>query len=548
MADDLGYSDIGAYGSEISTPNLDALAKEGLLLTNHHTGPVCAVTRSMLISGADHHLVGVGTMTLQKNDPRKGSPGYETYLNNDALSIARLLKDAGYHTYMSGKWHLGNSTIKNSGYGPKVWGFEKSFALLAPMSQHFINLQAEAQRRLYVENGEPLPVDSLNKAGQVERPFSSNVYADKLIEQINSNTGANEPFFAYLAFTAPHFPLQAPIDYRDKYKGKYDQGFRVIQTARIKKQKENGIIPQDFKPDEFPISPSWEELTQNEKIIYAKYMEIYAAMVENLDHNIGRVVQHLKDIGEYDNTLIVFQSDNGAAIGESEYHDDYVEDPEKYTKVLGTEKTVPLYILYGKQWGFVSNTPLRGHKTQLNEGGIRSPTIIVLPKHFSDRKTSTNILTEFSHVTDLAPTLLEIAGAQQPAEQPIIQLDKEGSNQNADKVLYKGSPVYRMTGTSLIPWLKNGKAAHDGPVFGEFDGRAFAYKGQWKAHWERGDDGRPGFEWELHDLSKDIAETKNVGAVQPDILKELVKGWHDYAKRVKVAEYPKSRPIRLEQP
>jgi arylsulfatase A-like enzyme len=233
VADDLGYSDIGAFGGEIHTPNLDALAAEGLVLTAHHAAASCSPTRAMLFSGTDHHLAGLGTMAERLDSGQLGKPGYEGYLNDSSLSIAELLRDSGYHTYMAGKWHLG----LDDAHTPKSRGFESSFALLQGAASHFAPVP-----------GKPVPADM----GQYREDgvfttipdtfYSSNFYTDKLIAYVQRNVDDQKPFFAYAAFTAPHWPLQAPPDYIDRYKGKYDEGYEVIQQRRLAKQKELGII------------------------------------------------------------------------------------------------------------------------------------------------------------------------------------------------------------------------------------------------------------------------------------------------------------------
>lgn len=292
VADDLGYSDIGAFGGEILTPNLDALAAEGRVLTDHHAAATCSPSRAMLISGADHHLVGLGTMAEVENDVQKTKPGYEGYLNDSALSIAELLRDSGYHTYMAGKWHLG--LYGDDAHSPKTRGFESSFALLSGASSHFAPVA-----------GKPLSTDGdpyRDNGIAVTLPndfYSSNVYADRLIKYIQENAADQKPFFAYAAFTAPHWPLQAPPDHIDRYEGQYAEGYAVIQQRRLAKQKQLGIIPADFRanpglPDSVN-TPTWDSLTTDQQAIEARKMEVYAAMVENLDANIGRIIQAIKD-------------------------------------------------------------------------------------------------------------------------------------------------------------------------------------------------------------------------------------------------------------
>ncbi|HEY3667151.1 MAG TPA: sulfatase-like hydrolase/transferase, partial [Polyangiaceae bacterium] len=342
MADDLGYSDIHALGGEIDTPNLDALISNGRILTNHHAGTVSAITRSMLISGTDHHLVGEGTMGAP-NDERKGLPGYEGYLNDSSLSLAELLKDAGYHTYMAGKWHIGSGIAggaTTSGKTPDQWGFEHSYALLGgAASNHFAHEAAGSknytQDGAYVQPGQPNQPGGTGGTPAVF--YSTDFYTQQLISDIDSNKDDGKPFFAYAAYTSPHWPLQVPEPWLSKYRGRYDQGYDAIRAARIARLQSLGIIPYSWTPhpalpetltrpaasanngtaaakylsavhaaadgfDDYGagfVNKSWSSLSDLEKKSQARYMEIYAGMVSNLDSNIGLLIQHLKDIGAY---------------------------------------------------------------------------------------------------------------------------------------------------------------------------------------------------------------------------------------------------------
>ena len=255
MADDLGYSDIHAFGGEIDTPNLDALIADGRILTNHHAGTVSAITRSMLISGTDHHLVGEGTMGAP-TDERKGLPGYEGYLNDSSLSVAELLKDAGYHTYIAGKWHLGSAIAGATGAGktPDQWGFERSFSLLGGAASNHFTHEAAGSKNFVLDGAYAQPGQPGQKSG-----FSTNLYTDTLIEFIDGNHGDGKPFFAYAAYTSPHWPLQVPEPWLSKYKGRYDQGYDAVRAARIQRQRDSGLVPESWTP--FPGAP--ETLVQS---------------------------------------------------------------------------------------------------------------------------------------------------------------------------------------------------------------------------------------------------------------------------------------------
>ncbi|MCA7923112.1 arylsulfatase [Burkholderia cenocepacia] len=582
MADDLGYSDIGAFGGEIDTPNLDALVREGRILTNHHVGTVCAITRAMLISGTDHHLVGEGTMGVP-NDERRDLPGYEGYLNDRALSVAQLLKDNGYHTYISGKWHLGgivDATV-NGGHGPEQWGFERSFVLLhGAATNHFAHEPAGS--RNYTENGVAVqPGQPGQPGGTGGRPavfYSTDFYTQKLIEYIDSNRGDGKPFFAYAAYTSPHWPLQVPEPYLHKYAGRYDAGYDAIRDARVARQKALGIIPADFTP--YPGAPErvtmqaptagygkpgakyvsavhnpadgyvdygpglvkkkWASLSAAEKKAQARYMEIYAGMVDNLDHNIGLLIQHLKDIGEYDNTFIMFQSDNGA---ESQPIDP-IGDPtavdirnasEPVYSALGTDngQAAAQHVTYGIRWAEVSATPFRMTKMSSGEGGVSTPLIVRLPGQHAQLPT----LRTFSHVTDNTATFLDLAGVAPPTQPaPPLVNTLTGVDQNAGKVVYGNRYVYPVTGASLLPLLtgKTNAAPHAAPFGDEAYGAGYlrSADGRWKALWTAPPTGPADGHWELFDLAADRGETNDVSAQHPDLVDTLVRQWNDYMTRV----------------
>ena len=589
LADDLGYSDVHAFGGEIETPNLDALAASGRLLTNHHAGTVCAITRAMLISGTDHHLVGEGTMGAPR-DERKGLPGYEGYLNDRSLSLAQLLKDAGYHTYMAGKWHLG-SNIANpsapgvlgvSGQTPDQWGFESSFALLGgAANNHFGHEPASSKN--YAENGAYVqpgqPGQPGGAGGSPAAFYSTDFYTHKLIAQIDAHRGDGQPFFAYAAYTAPHWPLQVPEPWLHKYAHRYDAGYEVIRDARIARQKALGLIPADFTPwagtpetlaavpatasassataawtsavhpaaagyrDHGPgrVVKRWRSLTPLEKKAQARYMEVYAGMVDNLDHNIGLLIQHLKDIGEYDNTLIVFQSDNGAEGSPIESPDvdpkavDEANAVEPAHSALGTDNGKPraARLQYGLRWAEVSATPFSQTKSHLGEGGVSVPLIVRLPGQASALPT----LSQFTHVTDLTATFLAVAQAAPPTRRaPPAISTLTGVDANAGKVVYKDRYVYPVTGVSLLALLRDDDAArpHATPFGDESYGRGYLFSadGRWKIRWTEPPLGPLDGHWELFDLLVDRGENVDVSSAHPDVAAGLVAQWNAYMKTV----------------
>jgi arylsulfatase len=588
MADDLGYSDIHAFGGEIATPNLDALVGSGHLLTNHHTGTVCAITRAMLISGTDHHLVGEGTMGAP-NDERAGLPGYEGYLNDSALSVAQLLKDAGYHTYMAGKWHIGSGIagVNKGGKTPDQWGFERSYALLGgAASNHYAHELADSKN--YTEDGKYV------QPGQPGQPggtgggafYSTDFYTQKLISYIDSQKGDGKPFFAYAAYTSPHWPLQVPEPWLHKYSGKYDVGYDAIKAARIARQKALGLIPQDFNPyggapetltqsaatpangtaaakyisavnpasagyvdyGKGKVNKTWASLTPLEKKAQARYMEIYAGMVENLDYNIGLIIQHLKDIGEYDNTFIMFQSDNGAEgwpidSGADPKATDEANAVEPVYSTLGTDngQQAARRLQYGMRWAEVSAAPFRLTKGYAGEGGVSTPLIVHLPGQAQPGATQR----VFTHVTDNTATFLALAGATAPADPAPPAVDAAtGVDRNRGKVLYQGRAVYRITGQSLLPLLRGANAPVHTEAFGdEAYGRAYVFSadGKWKALWTEPPTGPLDGHWELFDVTRDRGETTDLAKQYPQVQAELVKQWQTYMSKVGGVE--PARPV-----
>jgi arylsulfatase len=373
MADDLGYSDLGAFGGEIHTPNIDELTRAGRILTDYHTAPTCSPTRSQLISGTDHHLAGIGAMAELTPEHLKGQPGYEGYLNERSLSIAEVLKDNGYRTYISGKWHLGLTDATNA----HAKGFDHSFTLLQGLDLHFKQAPSAYKRNAtYTEDGKQVPISSLP-----DDFFSTNYFTDKLISYIESGKNSGKPFFAYAAYTAPHWPLQAPAEYRDRYRGVYDAGYDVIRDARIARQKQLGLIPANFKAAE-PIATQnapqkygkWNELSTEQKALEARRMEIYAGMVENLDANIGRVIQYLKRNNLYDNTLIFFVSDNGA---EGFIRGNYGAE-SGFDNSVNNVGTSSSYHYVGPRWAEVSAAPFHLWKDTAGEGATTAPAIVKL--------------------------------------------------------------------------------------------------------------------------------------------------------------------------
>ena len=576
LADDLGYSDLAAFGGEISTPNLDLLVQNGHMLKNHHSGSVCAVTRSMLISGTDHHLVGQGTMGAPSAE-QLGLPGYEGYLNDRALSVAQLLKDGGYHTYMAGKWHLG-AGLAGSGAGgksPDQWGFERSYAMLGgAATNHFAHEAAGSKN--YAEDG------AYVQPGQPGQPggtgggtfYSTDFFTQKLIAQIESKRIDGKPFFAYAAYTAPHWPLQVPEPWLSKYAGKYDAGYEVVRNARVARQKALGLIPADFTPyagavesttrtaatanngkagakyinalqgpaagyvdyGQGAVNKKWASLTALEKKSQARYMEIYAGMVENLDYNVGLLITYLKATGQYDNTMIAFQSDNGA----EGWPIDNGADPKATDEAnasaavfanLGTDNgaTNAKRLQYGLRWAEVSATPFKLTKGYAGEGGVSTPLIVRMPGQYA----AAAVKNQLTHITDLPATFLALAGVSAPSTPaPALINAATGVDQNKNKVIYNGRYVYPITGVSLVELLlgKTSQLTRAQPLGDETYGRAFMFTldGLWKALWTEPPEGPADGHWALYDMTKDRGETNDLAQTNPSMVESLVTAWKKY--------------------
>jgi len=516
VADDLGYSDIGAFGGEIATPNLDALAARGVRLTGFHTAPTCSPTRSMLMSGTDNHVAGLGSMAELITPAQAGRRGYEGYLNDDVASVAELLSDGGYETLMVGKWHLG-LTEETS---PAARGFQKSFALLQGLQHHFGDNQTPEWNAI----GE---LSTFREGRQLttypKGTYDADYFADRMIGFLKESP-KDKPFFAYLTFTQPHWPLQAPAGLIAKYKGHYDAGPEALRQARLARLKALGLVAPNVEPHAV-VGSTWASLTPEEKANSVRRMEVYAAMVDSMDQNIGRVIQQLKDSGQYDNTVIIFLSDNGAegSILEAPGGKQGKAAPsaEALAKVgvdnsLASMGSARSWVTYGPDWAQAATAPSRLVKGYTTEGGIHTPAIVAGPGVQGGR-----ISTAFLHVKDITPTLLDLAGVAHPDT-------------------YKGHKVAPLQGHSWTGVLQ-GRVAEARPateaVGWELFFRRGLRQGDWKAVFLPRTNG-PAYaqpngiagDWELFNLRTDPAEAHNLAAREPERLKALIAAWDAYAK------------------
>jgi len=511
VADDMGFADLGSFGGEIPTPNLDRLAREGLRLANFHASTMCSPSRAMLLTGVDSHLTGFGNMLEEMAPNQKGRPGYEGFLNDRVVTLPTLLRDAGYQTFMAGKWHLG----AGEGRGPSWRGFDSSFVLASGGASHFADMRPAYApnpdvRANYWENGvklTELPTDF---------EYSSQYYVDRTIRFLETERDPDRPFFAYLAFTAPHWPLQAPDAAIDRHRGRYDAGYDAVAVARLARMKSLGLVPDAAtRAGRSPKETPWTALDEEQRQVEIRAMEIYAAMIDEMDRHTGRLVERLETAGLLDDTLVVFMSDNGP-----EGHDlDETWPMEAFPDIRRTIDAAHdfsyeamgrpgSYVLYGANWANAGSPPFRLHKAFPTEGGTRVASFV----RFPGTVPAGGVSHDFGFVTDVMPTLLEIAGVEHPGTR------------------YRGRDVEPVSGASMLPfWTGAESPDADRVVVQELLGKRVVRKGSWKlvsmpAPYGVGD-------WQLFNLDLDLAESNDVAAEHPDTVAELGALWDAYAER-----------------
>lgn len=510
VADDLGYSDLGSYGGEINTPVLDSLAKEGVRYTDFYVAPTCSVTRSMLLSGTDNHVAGLGNMGELLAPNQVGQPGYEGVLNKSVATVASLLRDSGYHTYMAGKWHLGMAPDQI----PRARGFERDFSLLVGGGSHFNdgwNIEWQIPKAPYTEDGKPLE--------KLPRDFySTKTYTDKTIQFIDEGREDGKPFFAYMAFTAPHGPFHLPNNWLRRYKNRYDAGWDAVRMERLARMEELGIVDKGVNAaDRLWFLPRASTFAPALRVALGRKMELYAAMVEHMDDQIGRVFDHLKEIGEYDNTVVIFFSDNGAEgndlvgmvagkPGTTGYLHAMNNFPQTGHNYLGRKGS---FAEYGPGWAQVSSVPFRLYKGFVAEGGTRSPLIVSGPGVQGAGEINREAVL---HVMDIAPTLLEVAGVQYPST-------------------FEGREIVPMQGKSWAGMLegKTRSPRNSGDWLGwELFGNKAIRRGDWKVTWLYEPFGTG--DWQLFNLAEDPGEQYDLSDKNPGEKKELVALWDEYVK------------------
>ncbi len=471
LVDDMGFSDVGCYGSEIPTPNLDALAAGGLRFTQFYNTGRCCPTRASLLAGLYPHQADVGRMMEDKNQP-----GFRGRLSNRCVTIAEALRPAGYFTAMSGKWHVG----QEQGVTPWTRGFDRSLNAAAggfyypdsPKTDLFLNGEHVGRR------GGKLP----------DEWYSTDLWTDFGIKFIGEALEAKKPFFLYLAYNAPHFPLQAPQEEIAKYRGKYKMGWDKLREERYRRQVEMGIVKKSWplspRPDEVS---AWEKLSPEEQDRFDHIMATYAAVMEHMDRAVGRLVASLKERGVFDNTLIVFLSDNGGS-GETGPNGLLKGEPPG---------SATSEVFCGQSWATLENTPFRRYKMANHEGGIATPLIAHWPAGIKARG---DLRHQPGHLVDIMATCVDVAGANYPSE-------------------FNGKPIQPMEGRSLVPAFRNKTIKRDA-LYWEHMGNAAIRVGDWKLV-RSGRDGP----WELYDLKSDRTELHNLAAEKPDLVKQLSEKW-----------------------
>lgn len=488
MADDMGYSDIGCFGSEIPTPNLDKLAGKGIRFTQFYNGARCCPTRASLMTGLFAHQAGIGQMSEEPRDTSLfhwGTPGYQGFLNRNCVTLAEVLSTAGYHTYMSGKWHLG---MHGESKMPLQRGFEKYYGILAGAASYF---KPQGGRGLWYMNMKLPPPEG--------NYYTTDAFTDSAIAFVNEQED-DEPFFLYLAFNAPHWPLQAKEADIKKFEGMYNKGWDRIREERYARQLQQGIVDASIKLSQRDTAVrAWDKLNDTEKKESAYRMAVYAAQVSSIDDNVGKLISLLEKKGQLENTLIIFLSDNGAC-------------PEPYKELGGgamkdiNNPDSSGAISYGLGWANTSNTPYRKWKRETEEGGIAAPFILYWPKGMKKAEENTIIKTP-SYLIDIMPTFLDVAQATYPTE-------------------YKGNEIFPLTGRSIAPALQGNVLSEHEYMYWEHEGRQAVRKGNWKAVKNVKDT-----TWDLYDLSTDRDEEINLAAKQPDILNDLVTKWDEWAAK-----------------
>ncbi|MBI4581514.1 MAG: arylsulfatase [Planctomycetes bacterium] len=478
MADDMGFSDLGCYGAEIATPNLDRLAAGGLRFTQFYNTARCCPTRAALLTGLYQHQAGIGAMV-----GNGGTPAYQGYLNDHCLTIAEVMKTAGYRTYMAGKWHVG----EDRPHWPCDRGFDRYFGLISGASNYFV---LDKGRKMARDNEPFVPDDP--------KFYMTDAFADAAVDFINDHGKSEQPFFMYVAFTAPHWPLHAWPQDIAKYRGKYMIGWDGLREQRHRRMIEMGLVDGSWPlTPRDPRVPAWADTTNKED--WDLRMAVYAAQIDRMDQNVGRILEALHRTGADEKTLILFLADNGGCAE--------VVDRGSPGVPPGPKES---FASYGIGWANASNTPFRLYKHFVHEGGISTPLIAYWPGVI---KSGGQPCRQVGHVIDLMATCVDVAGATYPTT-------------------YQGRAITPLEGRSLAPAFEGKVRSPHQAIYWEHERNRAVRQGNWKLV------ARAQQPWELFDVEADRTEMHNLAAQQPDRVREMSKLYHAWAARVGVKDWP----------
>ncbi len=506
VADDWGFTDVGAFGGEIATPHLDALARQGMRFSNFHVAASCSPTRSMLLTGVDNHRNGVGNLREAMPLEHLGQPGYQGSLTQRVVTVSTLLQDSGYRTYIAGKWNVGSERYNL----PDKRGFDRSIIQGDTGSDNWEPAKRylpHAAKVEWFEDGKEavMPTDY----------YSSQYFVDRMIDYLKPGAQDGKPFFAYVGFQANHVPLQAPAAFIEKYRGKYKDGWDALREARRNRAAALGLIPKDTPMVRMSTTADWNALSEKDKLYEQRRMEVYAGMADAMDHEVGRLLDYLKQSGQYDNTVFVFLSDNGPEA--SDYQDAQLWLWTQYTQDIDKLGGKGAYGIAGPSWASASGSPLNTYKFYAGEGGLRTPLIISGVPGMPHNQIQNGL----AHVTDIAPTLLDLAQVPRPG------------------TTYKNQALEPMAGTSLQPvLLGRSPQIHpaDQAIGYELSGNLALFKGNLKLvkNLPPVGDGA----WHLYDLRTDPGETRDLQAQMPDAFKTLQSDYAAYASTHGVLPMP----------
>lgn len=497
LVDDMGYSDLGCYGGEIHTPVLDRLAHGGVRFTQFYNAARCCPTRASLLTGQYPHQAGIGGM-----DRNEGVPSYQGVLNRESVTLAEALKPAGYSCYHTGKWHVG----LERGHWPLDRGFDRYFGLINGSTNFFsdVDQRDPSKKKTYLLDDETYPVPATTEEQWLRNEgfYVTDAFTDYALRFLDEHPREN-PFLLYLSHTAPHWPLHAFPEDMERYRGRYDRGWDVLRRVRYERQREMGLFDDSVQLAAMDYSnfPAWDDAPQAMRDEFIVEMELYAAMIDRMDRNIGRVVDHLEETGQLDNTMILFVSDNGGC-----------HTTPSYEHLQGTPGGPNSWPCYGYMGAEVSNTPFRKWKQHIHEGGIATPGILHFPNAVQNAGRFDNSV---AHVIDIMPTVMDYAGASYPET-------------------YAGHDIQPMRGISLRPALEEQPLQRSEPLYWEHVQNKGIRIGDWKLV-----AAKPDLEWELYNIAQDRSELTNLVGEHPDRAEDMERQYTAWARANRVKPYHK---------